>query len=179
MCGYWVDKYPDEVKKIAEAGHDLGNHSATHPHMSQLSSEQIAEELTATGEKVKNLTGVEMNLFRAPFGEYTNDVISTAEKCGYYTVQWDVDSLDWKEYGVDSEINQVLNHKHLSNGSIILFHNDAKYTPDALGTIIKGLKDKGYEIVPISELIIKDNYTINAEGRQIPNEVTNKNSLTD
>ena len=179
MCGYWVDKYPEEVKKIAEAGHDIGNHSATHPHMSQLSSEQIAEELTATGEKVKNLTGVEMNLFRAPFGEYTNDVISTAEKCGYYTVQWDVDSLDWKEYGVDSEINQVLNHKHLSNGSIILFHNDAKYTPDALDTIIKGLKDKGYDIVPISELIIKDNYTINAEGRQIPNEVTNKNSLTD
>lgn len=96
MCGYWVDKYPEEVKKIAEAGHDIGNHSATHPHMSQLSSEQIAEELTATGEKVKNLTGVEMNLFRAPFGEYTNDVISTAEKCGYYTVQWDVDTLGTK-----------------------------------------------------------------------------------
>lgn len=96
MCGYWVDKYPEEVKKIAEAGHDIGNHSATHPHMSQLSSEQIAEELTTTGEKVKNLTGVEMNLFRAPFGEYTNDVISTAEKCGYYTVQWDVDTLGTK-----------------------------------------------------------------------------------
>ncbi len=96
MCGYWVDKYPEEVKKIAEAGHDIGNHSATHPHMSQLSSEQIAEELTATGEKVKNITGVEMNLFRAPFGEYTNDVISTAEKCGYYTVQWDVDTLGTK-----------------------------------------------------------------------------------
>ena len=89
----------------------------------------------------------------------------------HFTLVSIVDSLDWKEYGVDSEINQVLNHKHLSN--------DAKYTPDALGTIIKGLKDKGYEIVPISELIIKDNYTINAEGRQIPNEVTNKNSLTD
>lgn len=97
----------------------------------------------------------------------------------HFTLVSIVDSLDWKEYGVDSEINHVLNHKHLSNGSIILFHNDAKYTPDALGTIIKGLKDKGYEIVPISELIIKDNYTINAEGRQIPNEVSNKNSLTD
>jgi peptidoglycan/xylan/chitin deacetylase (PgdA/CDA1 family) len=94
MCGYWVDKYPDEVKKIAEDGHDLGNHSATHPHMSQLNCQEIAEELTATGEKVKELTGVDMDLFRAPFGEYTNDVISTAEDCGYYTIQWDVDSLD-------------------------------------------------------------------------------------
>lgn len=78
-----------------------------------------------------------------------------------------VDSLDWKEFGVEHEVNQVLNHKHLGNGSIILFHNDAKYTPQALDTIIKGLKEKGYEIVPISELIIKDNYSINHEGRQI------------
>lgn len=167
MCGYWVDKYPDEVKKIAEDGHDLGNHSATHPHMSQLSCQQIAEELTETGDKVKELTGVDMDLFRAPFGEYTNDVISTAENCGYYTIQWDVDSLDWKEQGTDAEINQVLNHKHLGNGSIILFHNDAKYTPEVLDTIIKSLKDKGYDIVPLSELIIRDNYTINTEGRQI------------
>lgn len=68
----------------------------------------------------------------------------------------------------------MLNHKHLGNGSIILFHNDAKYTPEALGTIIKGLKDKGYEIVPISELIIRDGYTINSEGRQIADKKADK-----
>lgn len=79
------------------------------------------------------------------------------------------DSLDWKELGTDHEINQVLNHKHLGNGSIILFHNDAKFTPDVLDTIIKQLKSKGFEIVPISQLIHKENYTINSEGRQIPN----------
>lgn len=76
------------------------------------------------------------------------------------------DSLDWKEYGVEHEINQVINHKHLGNGSIILFHNDAKYTPQALDTIIKSLKAKGYEIVPISELIIKTDYYMDSEGRQ-------------
>ncbi len=96
MCGYWVDKYPEEVKKIAEAGHDLGNHSATHPHMSQLTKEQIKEELTSAGNKVKELTGVQMDLFRAPFGEYTNDVISSAKECGYYTIQWDIEGLDTK-----------------------------------------------------------------------------------
>ena len=170
MCGYWVDKYPEEVKKIAEAGHDLGNHSATHPHMSQLTKEQIKEELITTGNKIEELTGIKSELFRPPFGEYTNDVISAAEECGYYTIQWDVDSLDWKEYGVQEEINKVLNHKHLGNGSIILFHNDAKYTPEALDSIIKGLKEKGYEIVPVSELIMRENYTINTEGRQISTE---------
>ena len=172
MCGYWVDKYPEEVKKIAEAGHDLGNHSATHPHMSQLTKAQIKEALTSAGNKVKELTGVQMDLFRAPFGEYTNDVISSAKECGYYTIQWDIDSLDWKEYGTEAEIKQVLNHKHLGNGSIILFHNDAKYTPEALDTIIKGLKEKGYEIVHVSELIIRDNYSINNEGRQIANNTS-------
>nr|WP_084758034.1 hypothetical protein [Defluviitalea phaphyphila] len=83
---------------------------------------------------------------------------------------WIHDSLDWKEYGVDPLIKQVLNHKHLGNGSIILFHNNAKYTKDALDTIITGLKQQGYEIVPISELIIKDNYYIDHEGRQKPIE---------
>lgn len=168
LCGYWVEKYPDEVKKIAEAGHDLGNHSATHPHMSQISSEQIAQELQKCHQSVKDLTGVEMDLFRPPFGEYDNHVIETAEANGYYTIQWDVDSLDWKEQGAEAEINQVLNHKHLGNGSIILFHNDAKYTPQVLDTILKGLKEKGFEIVPVSELIHRDNYEMDHEGRQIP-----------
>lgn len=81
-----------------------------------------------------------------------------------------VDSLDWKEQGVEAEINQVLNHKHLGNGSILLFHNDAKYTPQALDTILKGLKEKGYDIVPVSEIIHTGEYTVDHEGRQIPSE---------
>ena len=168
LCGYWVEKYPEEVKKIAAEGHDLGNHSATHPHMSRISSEEIAQELQKCHENVKKLTGVEMELFRPPFGEYDNHVIETAEQNGYYTIQWDVDSLDWKEQGAEVEIRQVLEHKHLGNGSIILFHNDAKYTPKVLDTILKGIKEKGFEIVPISQLIHWENFEMDHEGRQIP-----------
>lgn len=167
LCGYWVEKYPEEVKKIAAAGHDIGNHSATHPHMSQITAEQISEELQKCHQEVKQLTGIDMELFRPPFGEYDNHVIETATANGYYTIQWDVDSLDWQEKGPEAEIQQVLNHKHLGNGSILLFHNDAKYTPQVLDTILKGLKEKGYEIVPISELIYRDNFEMDHEGRQI------------
>ncbi|MBQ4346994.1 MAG: polysaccharide deacetylase family protein [Firmicutes bacterium] len=170
MCGYWVDKYPEEVRKIAQAGHDLGNHSATHPHMSSLSYEQIKSELKSCHDTVYQLTGIEMDLFRPPFGEYDNDVITAAEDFGYYTIQWDIDSLDWKEYGVEKEISQVLEHKHLGNGSIILFHNDAKYTPEALDPIIKGLKEAGYEIVPVSKLILREDFYMDHEGRQCPLE---------
>ena len=168
LCGYWVDKYPEEVKKIYDAGNDIGNHSNTHPHSSQLSLEKNKENIMACHDKVKNLLGIDMNLYRPPFGEYNDTVLNAAKECGYYSIQWDIDSLDWKELGCDHEINQVLNHKHLGNGSIILFHNDAKFTPEVLDTIIKGLKNKGYEIVPISKLIHKENYYMNHEGRQIP-----------
>lgn len=169
LCGYWVDKYPEEVKMIYDGGHDIGNHSDTHPHSNQLSLEQNKNEIQQVHKKVKDLLGYEMNLYRPPFGEYNNTVLNAAKECNYYAIQWDIDSLDWKEYGVQKEISQVLDNKKLSNGSIILFHNDAKYTPDALDTIIKGLKEKGYEVVPVSQLIIKDNYYMNHEGRQISN----------
>ena len=169
MTGDWVEKYPDDVKAIYEAGHDLGNHSETHPNMSQLSNEQKTEELMLVHKKVKELTGEDMYLFRPPYGDYDDEVILNAKENGYYTIQWDVDSLDWKDYGVYSIVDTVVNHKNLGNGSIILCHNGAKYTKDALDAMINGLQEKGYEIVPVSELIYKDDYHMDVTGRQIKN----------
>lgn len=168
MTGNWVDSFPEDVKKIAEAGHDLGNHSESHKNMSTLSDEKCKEELLSVHNKVKSLTGIDMELFRPPYGDYNNHVIANARSCGYYTIQWDCDSLDWKDYGAASIIDTVCNHPHLGNGSIILMHNGAKYTTKALDTIISTLEEKGYEIVPLSQLIIKENYHIDQDGRQIP-----------
>lgn len=167
MTGGWVENYPEDVKKIHEAGHDLGNHSENHKNMSQLSDSQCQEELMKVHNKVKELTGVEMSLFRPPYGDYDNHVITNAASCGYYTIQWDVDSLDWKNYGVDSIVKTVTQHKNLQNGSIILMHNGAKYTKDALETVITNLKEQGYEFVPLSKLIYKEDYHLDVTGRQI------------
>ena len=169
MTGGWVENYPDDVKAILAAGHDLGNHSENHKNMSQLSSAEQEQELMTVHNKVKELTGYEMFLFRPPYGDYDNSVILTAKKCGYYTIQWDVDSLDWKDYGADDIVDKVVNHKHLGNGSIILCHNGAKYTAEALDAMLNGLKEKGYTIVPVSELILRENYHMDAQGRQIAN----------
>lgn len=169
MTGGWVESYPDDVKAILAEGHDLGNHSENHKNMSQLSDGECEEELMTVHNKVLELTGYEMFLFRPPYGDYDNDVINVAKKCGYYPIQWDVDSLDWKDYGVDSIIKTVTEHKHLGNGSIILCHNGAKFTSEALDTLITTLQEKGYELVPISQLIYKDNYHLDHEGRQIGN----------
>ena len=166
--GGWVESYPDDVKAVLEAGHDLGNHSANHKNMSELSDSDKEEELMSVHRKVKELTGYDMFLFRPPYGDYDNNVINVAKDCGYYAIQWDVDSLDWKNYGVDAIIETVTEHKNLGNGSIILCHNGADYTAQALDTLITNLESQGYEIVPISELIYQDSFHLNYEGRQIP-----------
>lgn len=166
MTGGWVNSYPDDVKAIAAAGHDLGNHSQNHKEMSKLNASEIKEELTSVHNKVKELTGVEMNLFRPPYGDYDNDLITTATSLGYYTIQWSVDSLDWKDYGVDSIIKTVVNHKNLDSGAIILMHNGATYTADALENVITGLKNQGYEIVPISQLIHTGKFHMDHTGKQ-------------
>lgn len=169
MTGGWVENYPDDVKMILAEGHDLGNHSENHKNMSQISDSEIKDEVMKVHEKVKALTDYEMFLFRPPYGDYDNHVIKDVRACGYYPIQWDVDSLDWKDYGVDSIVDTVCNHKHLGNGSIILCHNGAKYTAQALDTLITTLKDKGYEFVPLSQLIIRDDYHLDHEGRQHAN----------
>lgn len=166
LVGFWVDKYPDDVKEIAKRGHDVENHSTTHPNMSQLSIEKMAEELNTTGKKIEELTGKRPTLFRPPFGDYSDNVIRTARDNGYYTIQWDVDSLDWKEFGVQPVVDRVT--RNVKNGSIVLFHNNAKYIKEYLPLVIERLQESGYEIVPISELIYKDNFMMDNTGRQIP-----------
>lgn len=170
MTGGWVESYPGDVKAILAAGHDLGNHSENHKNMSELTEEQCRSELTKVHDKVKALTGYEMFLFRPPYGDYDNQVITTAENLGYFSIQWDVDSLDWKDYGANSILNTVTKHPHLGNGSIILCHNGAKFTADALDDLILQLKKQGYEIVPVSKLIYKEKYHMDTEGRQISNK---------
>ena len=167
MTGGWVESYPEDVKAILADGHDLGNHSENHKNMSQISDEEKKEELMKVHDKVRELTGYEMFLFRPPYGDYDNAVIKVARECGYYPIQWDVDSLDWKDYGVDSIVKTVTGHKHLGSGSIILCHNGAKYTAEALDTLIQNLKDQGYQFVPLSELIYRDHYHLDHEGRQM------------
>jgi peptidoglycan/xylan/chitin deacetylase (PgdA/CDA1 family) len=161
---FWVDKNPEMVKMIYEGGHEIGNHSAKHPKMSQLSESQIVTELKTTSDKIEAITGKPTTLFRPPFGDYNNTLIKTAKDMGYQIIQWDVDSLDYKDYGTDAIVKKVCSK--VTNGSIVLFHNNATYTKDALPIILDKLQGEGYEIVPISELILKENYYIDHTGRQ-------------
>lgn len=163
LVGQWVDNYPDSVKEIASKGHDVENHSNTHAHMPELSLEGMAEEIMSCNEKIEALTGKSPTLFRPPYGDYNNDVVGAVKNCGMYCIQWDVDSLDWKDLSA-ADITQRVTSK-LQNGSIVLLHNGAKNTPAALPSIIEGIRAQGYELVPISELVPEGEYTTDHEGR--------------
>lgn len=168
MVGSWVEKYPESVKKFASNGHEIMNHSDSHPHINQLSEEKVKEEITKCADKIEAATGKRPDLFRGPYGEYNNTVLRAAEAVGNKTIQWDVDSLDWKDLAADDIVARVT--KRVKPGSIILFHNGAKNTPEALPQILEKLIADGYRFVPVGELILRENYTIDHRGRQIPAE---------
>ena len=163
---FWSAKYPDYLKKIADAGHEIGTHSSTHPYMSKLDKSAIVKELTTSKEIIEKTTGKKVELFRPPYGDYDDLLIDTATELGLYTIQWSVDSLDWKDLSASEIKNRVVSRA--KNGSIVLFHNQGLHTAEALPAIIKELKSKGYEFVPIGELIYRNNYTMGADGAQIP-----------
>lgn len=165
IVGDWIDRYPESVKKIYEKGHEIGCHSDTHPHVSRLSKEKNLEEIQKCVEKIEKITGNRIDLYRAPYGEYNNTVINTAEENGYYTIQWNIDTLDYNGK-TGTEMWSRIKDK-LDNGSIILSHNGTKHTAESLDMLIKNIKNEGYEITKVSELIYKDNYYINQNGTQI------------
>jgi polysaccharide deacetylase family sporulation protein PdaB len=167
MVEFWAKKYPEYVKKIADAGHEIGTHSATHPYMSKLSKSAVQKELTTSIQVIESVTGKKVEVFRPPYGDYNDLLIDTAKEMGLYTIQWDVDSLDWKDLSATEIINRV--NSRVKNGSIVLFHNQGLHTAEALPLLIKKLKNQGYTFTRIGDLIYRDNYRMAVDGTQISN----------
>ena len=164
MVGSWVEKYPESVKKFSDHGHEIMNHSDTHPHINQLSENKVKEEITKCADKIETVTGKRPTLFRGPYGEYNNTVITAAESLGHRVLQWDVDSLDWKDLATEDIVTRVT--KRVKPGSVMLFHNGAKNTPAALPQIIEKLQADGYRFVTATELLLPEPTEIDSQGRQ-------------
>ena len=164
LVGFWVDEYEEEVKKISDAGIEVGTHSESHPDMAKLDAETIKTELTTSIEKIEKITNKKVELFRAPFGSYNNTLLEQAENMGLITIQWDVDTLDWKGLSAQDMCSRVLDK--VKNGSIILMHNNSDNILDGLRMILDRLTMQGYEITSVGELVYKDNFEIDRNGVQ-------------
>ena len=146
-------------------GTKYGSHSDTHPHVNNLSYEKNVEQLEKCNEKLEKIIGKKTNLYRSPYGEYNDIVIKSATDKNYYTIQWNLDTLDYS--GITGEEMWKRLDKKIKAGDIILSHNGTKHTADSLDMIIKNIKKKGLEIVKVSDLIYKENYIIDNKGTQI------------
>lgn len=164
LVGFWIEQNEDKVKAIYDAGFDIGTHSNTHPKMSSLSQTKMAEELETSMSKIKNITGSPVKYFRAPFGDYSDVVLNTATNLGLKTIQWDVDTLDWKGISATEILERV--KKSVKNGSIILCHNNSDHILEALPLMISYLKEQGYQMVKISELVYESDYIVDNNGLQ-------------
>ena len=166
LVGIWVDKYPELVKEIAARGHEIGNHSDSHAHFTQISESKIRQELDGCSDKIEALTGVRPTLFRPPYGDYNSKVITVVRDEGYEAVQWSIDSLDWKNRGVDDLIKRATNN--VQPGDIILFHNDSQYIVEALPAILKHYQEQGFNMIPAKDILLTGNTTIDVQGKQHP-----------
>ncbi len=166
VVGEWVDKYAQSVKALSDAGHEIMNHSDSHPDMIHLSVEDIKKEVESCNKKIQAVTGKCPTLFRAPYGSYNNSLLDTLKDMNMTCVQWNVDSLDWKDPSVDQLVKNVVSKA--SPGSVCLFHNAAKNTPEALPQIIDALLAEGYTFVPISQLVLQGETYIDHAGCQRP-----------
>jgi polysaccharide deacetylase family sporulation protein PdaB len=164
VVGNWADQYPETMRAIVDAGHEIMNHSNAHDHFNALTAEEICADVTACNEKIAALTGVTPTLIRCPFGEYDDHVINALRAMNMEPIQWSVDSLDWKGISADDICARIVNK--VKPGDIILFHNAGEHTPEALPTILRCLIADGYSIVPISQILLTGETCIDHTGRQ-------------
>ncbi|MCM1055824.1 MAG: polysaccharide deacetylase family protein [Bacteroides sp.] len=165
VTGEFCDKYPEDVKKMHDAGHEIGNHSDLHPHVEGMNINDLIEDTRECSRKIKMITGEEPKVYRAPYGEYDDTTVSTVEGMGLKMIQWSVDSIDWQEPDADTIIERVVSKTE--SGSILLFHNDLKNTSEALPDVLTKLKQKGFGFVKVSDLVYFDSYHIDGNGVQI------------
>ena len=166
VTGEWAEKYPEAIISIDQAGHEVANHGNSHKHMPQISKEEMAAEIQKCHDTVYNLIHKDMTLFRAPYSDWNDTVVGVAKSLGYSSINQSVDSLDWKDYGIDAIIRTVCEHKNLENGSIILLHNGATYTKDALDVMLTNLEEQGYSFVKVSSIIYTEDYYLDHTGKQ-------------
>lgn len=149
----WSKTHPEIVKKIVDVGFEVGSHGHKHVNYSSLSDDEIRKQIQTAHQILSDVTKKTPNLIRLPNGDFDKRVLKIANELHYSVVQWDTDSLDWMNKGVDNIVNRVVTKAH--PGDIVLMHasDSSKQTHEALPIIIDQLREKGYEFVTVSELL--------------------------
>ena len=166
FVGDFAEKYPEAVRRIYNSGHEIGNHSMRHTDPVTQEFSDIVSDINACNELLMTLTGERPSLYRAPSGSYDNKTVEAAQSLGMTAVQWDVDSIDWKNPSPEKIVSRVTGKA--ANGSIALFHTGKENTVKALPDVIAVLKNRGYSFCSAGELLLSGDTWIDNTGRQHP-----------
>ncbi|MGB4044345.1 MAG: polysaccharide deacetylase family protein [Thermacetogeniaceae bacterium] len=150
ISGRWASEHQQLVRKIAESGHEIGNHGFSHPHVNDLSVEENMKEIQETSKVIEQAAQRKTRYFAPPYGEYNDSVLEAAAKTKHQIILWTVDTVDWQKPPADEINSRVLSRVH--NGAIILMH-PTEPTLEALPEMLTGLPQQGYQIVPLEKLI--------------------------
>jgi len=153
LLGNWIAANPQLVNRILAEGHEIGNHSYSHPQFTRLSKSEIEEEIKACENALIQVAGQPLKrYFRPPYGDYNNTTSAILRDLGYRAlVMWNVDSRDW--YGIGGALMAETVARQVTNGSIVLFHLHGANTVSAIGQLIPTLREQGYQFVTISEML--------------------------
>lgn len=155
MLGNRVEMYPTIAAQVAAEGHEIANHTFSHPNLKKLSHKEMTEEIEKTNKLIEISTGVTPTLFRPPYGIYSQDILNYTASNNYSTILWSVDSLDWKSRNPAAIKKEILSN--ITNRSIVLMHDLHTATAEALPELLMTLKQEGYEFVTVSELLTLQN----------------------
>lgn len=173
MTHDFMKKNPEQVLEIISRGHEIGNHSTTHPDLNEKTDQEVVSEIWKTHCFFKHLTGLNMSLFRYPYGSYSPRTLKIVKLLGYYPIQWAVDSVDWKNISTGSIMRKLEREDAYKAGNIILFHNGATYTPECLDDILQIIVDNGLKVVRVSDLLYPHDFYLQG-GEQRSNQTAIK-----
>ena len=162
FVGAFAEQYPESVRRIANAGHEIGNHSMRHKNPTKQAYTEILSDISACSELLASLTGLSPRLYRAPAGAYDNKTIEAAESLGMTAVQWWADSIDWKNPSPEAIVQRIM--KKAAPGGIVLLHLGKENTVKALPEMIESLKNEGYAFVTVSELLPAGERSVDKNG---------------
>ena len=155
MIGEQMEKNPELVKEAAEQGHEIGNHTYTHPKLTELTPADCLAEIERTEQMIRELTGKKPVTFRPPYLDYNHETISVVESKGYSMIgALNLEAQDWEQPGVDHIL--AASKKSVKNGSILIFHDgygDRSQTIQAVRELVSDLKSQGYQLLTVSELL--------------------------
>lgn len=164
VMGLWAAEYPASLDAIAQSGHEIASHSMNHMRYTEMSPDEVLSDAKDAAQLIFDKTGYDTRVIRMPYGAFDSASVTALESDGYIPVKWSLDAKDWKGLDADKIADSVLSQ--VKNGDIIMFQNNMQATPEALRAVILGLREQGFDIVTVSDLLLDGDYVVDAAGTQ-------------